>query len=157
TSWTLRTAEPVYCSTNAEISADGSWLGAVGCTGAHLVLDTRLGAKGEAWNRSGMRSAADVPIGALQSPGSKSWLINDYDGQVELFDVHPLRLRKIVVKALSDDGMTGVAWSPDGRAFATAETNGAVRLWNADGTPRKTVQGPRGKRGEHRTWVSWGP
>jgi hypothetical protein len=155
--WKQRTTESIYCSYNVDISADGTWLGAVGCSGDHLVLDTRPDARGERWLRGVLRQAADVDIAAYQSPDSKSWLVADNDGQVEIFGVHPLRLRKVVIKPPQwGESMTAVGWSPDGRAFATAETNGHVRLWDASGALRKVVQKPQGAGGEHRTALAWG-
>jgi hypothetical protein len=159
TQWTLRAEDLIYCADHADISGDGSWVGAVGCSGHHVVIDTRAGARAETWQRGGMRMHGDNDVDSAQSPDSKSWLVTDYDGEVELFTVHPLHLRRLVLKERADEGLAPpIAWSPDGRAFATSESDGAIRIWDgATGAPRRVVRKPLGKVGEHRAKIAWGP
>ncbi len=156
--WAPRATVSAYCTYEASVSRDGTWIGAIGCNGDHMVMDTRRGAKDERWMSGPNRSAADTDIVAGQSPDSKSWVVADNGGSVELFRVHPLRHVKDVVKGDGLPGVTSTAFAADGHTFATATSDGAVSVWDSGtGALRRVVQGPRGKPGEHPTAVAFGP
>ncbi len=78
---------------------------------------------------------ACTPVAAAQN----HCLAGCANGSIYLWDLgadYPIEPLKLLEKAHgSDTSITSLAYSPDGKQFASGASDGSIRLWSADGTP----------------------
>lgn len=75
-----------------------------------------------------------APIQAIAAGPGGIWITGDSGGQVMLWEGRTAR-ELTSPETRHSVGVTSVAAAPDGRQFATADGNGDIRIWSADGAP----------------------
>jgi Tol biopolymer transport system component/DNA-binding winged helix-turn-helix (wHTH) protein len=66
-----------------------------------------------------------------QQATSSIWVVPDLDAS---------RARQLIARANSEDGVTGLAWTPDGRIIYTSRVSGHINLWGTDREGSNTLQ-----------------
>ena len=106
-------------------SSDGRWLACAG-TGGYIAL----------WEVAQWRLRQELSVGGNFNTvtftlDNHSLVIGDNDGQIQLWQIEPLKLISDVGSAAS--GIEGFSFSPDGRVLAAASDNETLSLWDVTG------------------------
>jgi WD40 repeat protein len=117
-------------------SNDGTWVGASTRTGTVAVFRARTGELAARFNTSGAGRAIRLDALAISPDGSRV-AVAPVNAPPELWDIASAKRRAILATPFG--GSNALDFSPDGTRLASADEDTGIRLYDAEGLLRTTV------------------